>query len=216
MRPHGSTAATLELLRALPATEILAAEEIDAATPRSAVFHRPQQTFAAGDVALALALGERIVLSQLDLIAYRNPGYFADADAWQDYRRASRHGLSAAERVVVFSDHTRRELLADALVEDARIRVVPPGLDHRAAGEPLAAGGAWTADLGDGLPALPGHRLPPQEPGVRAAPAGRAARATTAGRGASCSPARTSRDGSSLELERAFLRAPRELRGGGA
>jgi len=76
------------------------------------------------------------VLSQLDLIAYRNPGYFADADVWEDYRRASRHGLSAAERVVVFSDHTRRELLSDALVEDARIRVVPPGLDHRTAGEP--------------------------------------------------------------------------------
>ena len=127
---------TLRLLRELPETEILAAEELDADTPRSAVFHRPQQTFSAGDVALALALGERFVISQLDLIAYRNPGYFADAGAWQDYRRASRHGLSAAERVVVFSDHTRQELLADALVEDARIRVVPPGLDHRAPAQP--------------------------------------------------------------------------------
>jgi glycosyltransferase involved in cell wall biosynthesis len=127
---------TLALLRGLPATEILAAEDLDPATPRSTVFHRPQQTFSPGDVALAVALGERFVLSQLDLIAYRNPGYFADANVWEDYRRASRHGLSAAERVVVFSDHTRRELLSDALVEDARIRVVPPGLDHRAAGVP--------------------------------------------------------------------------------
>ncbi len=127
---------TVELLRELPATEILAAEDLDPAAPRSTVFHRPQQTFSPGDVALAMALGERFVLSQLDLIAYRNPGYFADVDAWEDYRRASRHGLSAAERVVVFSDHTRRELLSDALVEDARIRVVPPGLDHRAAGDP--------------------------------------------------------------------------------
>ncbi len=128
---------TTRLLRGLPATEILAAEELDPATPRSTVFHRPLQTFSAGDVALGLALGERFVLSQLDLIAYRNPGYFVDSDAWEDYRRASRHGLSAAEQVVVFSDHTRRELLADALVEDARIRVVAPGLDHRAAGEPV-------------------------------------------------------------------------------
>jgi glycosyltransferase involved in cell wall biosynthesis len=127
--------ATLELLRGLPETEILAAEELDPATPRSAIFHRPQQTFSAGDVALAVALGEQIVISQLDLIAYRNPGYFADGDAWEDYRRASRHGLTAAERVVVFSEHTRRELLSDGLVEDARIRVVPPGLDHRSAGE---------------------------------------------------------------------------------
>jgi glycosyltransferase involved in cell wall biosynthesis len=127
---------TLRLLRELPQTEILGFEELDANTPRSAVFHRPQQSFSPGDVALALELGERFVISQLDLIAYRNPGYFADAGAWQDYRRASRHGLSAAERVVVFSDHTRQELLADALVDNARIRVVPPGLDHRAATEP--------------------------------------------------------------------------------
>ncbi len=126
---------TLELLRGLPHTEVWAAEELDPTIPPSTVFHRPQQTFSAGDVALALALGERVVLSQLDLIAYRNPGYFADHGAWEDYRRASRHGLSAADRVVVFSEHTRRELLADALVEEARVRVVPPGLDHRTPGQ---------------------------------------------------------------------------------
>jgi glycosyltransferase involved in cell wall biosynthesis len=127
---------TRDLLAALPHTELLAAEGLDPATPRSTVFHRPQQTFSPSDVALALALGERFVLSQLDLIAYRNPGYFHDAATWEDYRAASRHGLSAAERVVVFSEHTREELLADALVEHARLGVVPPGLDHRAAGEP--------------------------------------------------------------------------------
>ena len=67
---------TLDLLRSLPTTEILTVEDVDSATPRSTVFHRPQQTFSPGDVALALALGERIVLSQLDLIAYRNPRLF--------------------------------------------------------------------------------------------------------------------------------------------
>jgi glycosyltransferase involved in cell wall biosynthesis len=123
---------TLAVLRGLPETELLAEDQVDDGTPRSTVYHRPQQAFAAEDVELAVALGERVVISQLDLIAYRNPGYFADAASWEDYRRASRHGLSAAERVVVFSDHTRQELLSDALVEDARIRIVPPGLDHSA------------------------------------------------------------------------------------
>ncbi|MEA2313482.1 MAG: hypothetical protein QOI03_174 [Solirubrobacteraceae bacterium] len=126
---------TRTLLGELAHTELLAAEHVDATTPRSAVFHRPQQTFSPSDVALALALGERFVVSQLDLIAYRNPGYFRDAATWEDYRAASRHGLSAAERVVVFSEHTREELLADALVEDDRIRVVPPGLDHGRTGD---------------------------------------------------------------------------------
>jgi glycosyltransferase involved in cell wall biosynthesis len=124
---------TLTLLGELPETELLAEEQLTPSTPRSAVFHRPQQAFAAEDVALAVALGERIVLSQLDLIAYRNPGYFPDVASWEDYRRASRHGLAAAERVVVFSEHTSRELQGDALVEESRIRVVPPGLDHRTA-----------------------------------------------------------------------------------
>jgi glycosyltransferase involved in cell wall biosynthesis len=127
---------TRELLARLPETELLAAEQLDASTPRSAVFHRPQQTFSPSDVGVALALGERFVISQLDLIAYRNPGYFDEAATWEDYRAASRHGLSAAERVVVFSEHTRGELIADALVEESRITVVPPGLDHRAPSEP--------------------------------------------------------------------------------
>jgi glycosyltransferase involved in cell wall biosynthesis len=126
---------TFELLSALPDTEVLTVEEIAAGTPKSTIFHRPQQAFSPGDVALAAALGARVVVSQLDLIAYRNPGYFADTSAWEDYRRASRHGISIAERVVVFSEHTRIELLSDALVDDERIRVVPPGLDHRAAGQ---------------------------------------------------------------------------------
>jgi glycosyltransferase involved in cell wall biosynthesis len=93
------------------------------------------------------------VISQLDLIAYRNPGYFDEAATWEDYRAASRHGLSAAERVVVFSEHTRGELIADALVEDSRITVVPPGLDHRAPSEPRRP-----AALGTPAP-LPGFLL---------------------------------------------------------
>ena len=132
---------TLALLRKLPNTEILDARALVPDTPKSAVFHRPVQTFSHEDVALACDLGERIVLSQLDLIAYSNPGYFPDASAFEDYRRASRHGMSAAERVVVFSEHTRAEMLAEDLVEDERIRVVPPGLDHDSTAEPRRPAG---------------------------------------------------------------------------
>jgi glycosyltransferase involved in cell wall biosynthesis len=128
--------ATRASLDELPGSEILAAEDVDDSTPRSDVFHRPQQTFSAGDVALAWRLGERFVLSQLDLIAYRSPAYFPDAGAWEDYRRASRHGMFAAERVVVFSEHTRHELLTDVLADAERIRVVAPGLNHRSGEEP--------------------------------------------------------------------------------
>ena len=152
---------TRELLQSLPETELLAAEQLDdTETARSTVFHRPQQTFSPSDVQLALGLGERFVISQLDLIAYRNPGYFSEAATWEDFRAASRHGLSAAERVVVFSEHTRDELLADALVDSSRIRVVAPGLDHRTPGEALRpealdADGAGTPEDGFLRPARP-------------------------------------------------------------
>jgi glycosyltransferase involved in cell wall biosynthesis len=139
---------TRELLQGLAHTELLVAEDLAPDTPSTAVFHRPQQTFAPSDVRLGLALGERFVISQLDLIAYRNPGYFSDADSWQDYRAASRHGLSAAERVVVFSEHTRDELVADALVERERVRVVAPGLDHRPTGGPLRPAGFGVGEDG--------------------------------------------------------------------
>ncbi len=34
----------------------------------------------------------------------------------------------------MFSDHTRLELTSDELAEESRIRIVPPGLDHRSPG----------------------------------------------------------------------------------
>ena len=108
---------------------------IDHATPRSTIFHRPQQVFETADLRLALRLGERTVLNQLDLIAYRNPGYHADGAAWRSNRRVTREALAAAERIVVFSDHTRLELLSDELADEDRICIVPPGLDHPSPGD---------------------------------------------------------------------------------
>ena len=169
---------TSDRLSGLPHCELLAAEQVGPSTAPTAVFHRPLQTFSPEDVSLALQLGDRFVLSQLDLIAYRNPAYFEDGASWEDYRAASRHGLAAAERVIVFSHHTRRELLADALVQEARIRVIPPGLDHSVIAAParrpqLAAGTAPSSRTCSAW-----GRLPPQEQALRATPAGGAARAS--------------------------------------
>lgn len=121
---------TVQRLRSLPETEVLPVSEITPDTPRSTLFHRPQQVFETNDLWFAFRLGERVVVNQLDLIAYRNPSYFPDADAWLAHQRASRQALAAADRIVVFSEHTRSELLSDELAEDERVRVVAPGVDH--------------------------------------------------------------------------------------
>jgi glycosyltransferase involved in cell wall biosynthesis len=156
-----TSAHNVGVLRALPQTEVLTIEQIDETTPRSTVFHRPQQIFGPPDLLLALRLGERLVLNQLDLIAYRNPGYHRNATAWHSHRRASRQALAAADRVVVFSDHTRTELLGDELVDGERVRVVPPGLDHPPGGDPVpppafaetdsASAGFAPSEEGDGF-----------------------------------------------------------------
>ncbi|HST34312.1 MAG TPA: glycosyltransferase [Solirubrobacteraceae bacterium] len=208
--------ATRELLQGLSETQLLAAEEVDADTPATTVFHRPQQTFAPSDVKLALALGERFVISQLDLIAYRNPGYFADAGSWQDYRAASRHGLSAAERVVVFSEHTRGELVADALVERGRVRVVAPGLDHRSTGEPLRpagldAGEAGAKPLEDGFLLCLGTDFRHKNR-IFALRLLSALREDHDWRGSLVLAGTHISPGSSVELERAYLREHAELR----
>jgi len=137
----------LERLRALPGTELLSTGQVTRETPRSALFHRPQQMFETEDLRVALRLGERLVLNQLDLIAYRNPGYHADAVAWERHRRVTRQALAAADRVLVFSRHTEAELLSDELADAERLRVVPPGLDHRPQSRELAPSGEQAARL---------------------------------------------------------------------
>ena len=136
-------------------------EEVDETTPASAVLHRPQQAFSQDDIGLAWQLGERVVLSQLDLIAYRNGDYFPNAGASEDYRRASRHGMIAAERVLVLSEHTRNELIAQALVDAERIKAIPPGLDHRPAVSPAGRtlAGAAEDEGGSGIEPAPGFLL---------------------------------------------------------
>ncbi len=129
----------LRALRALSDVELLPVAALDAGTPRTAVYHRPHQVFEAEDLRHALRLGERIVLSQLDLIAYRNPGYHASPAAWHRHRRVTREALAVADRVVVSSAHTRHELLADELLDEERVRIVPPGLDHGAVPLPEGA-----------------------------------------------------------------------------
>ncbi len=121
---------TIGELEDLAGVEVLRFADIDDATRVDAVFHRPQQVFDPLDLELAFRLGRRLVINHLDLIAYRNPGYFPSRTAWLAHRRVTRQALAAADRVIVFSEHTRGDICSDELAETDRVRVVPPGLDH--------------------------------------------------------------------------------------
>jgi glycosyltransferase involved in cell wall biosynthesis len=108
---------------------------------RADVVHRPYQLDNPGDLSFLSSLGDRVVITQQDLIGYQNPSYFASRAAWEGYRELTRTALAVADRVLFFSQHTRREALDEELVEPDRASVVPLGVDHRATASPVAPQG---------------------------------------------------------------------------
>ena len=97
------------------------------------VVHRPFQVSYDEDLQMLRRLGERIVISHLDLIAYENPGYFPSFETWQTYRRVTRQALAYADRVIFISSAAARDALGHDLIEPHRLDIVYPGTDHRLA-----------------------------------------------------------------------------------
>ena len=119
------------------------------------VVHRPYQVSNDEDLSFLAQLGERLIVTNQDLIAYHNPSYFRDFDSWEGYRRITRSALAVADRVMFFSGHARDDALAEDLVEPERASVVHIGVDHvltRAPTAPTPPRGA--ARLPDGVEAI--------------------------------------------------------------
>ncbi len=147
-------------------------EASSAGAPLADVVHRPFQLSNAGDLTFLSTLGDRLILTQQDLIGYHNPSYFPDVGAWREYRRLTVLALAAADHVAFFSAHARDDALGEDLVDPARATVVRLGVDHPpapalAAGESAPAGAEplVARHRGDSVPR---YGLSPQEPGVRA------------------------------------------------
>jgi GT2 family glycosyltransferase/glycosyltransferase involved in cell wall biosynthesis len=98
--------------------------------PRADVVHRPYQLRSDEDLAFLAPLGERLVVTNQDLISFGNPSYFQSAGRWEGYRSLTRAALAAADRVVFISEHARDEALAEDLLEPSRASVVLNGVDH--------------------------------------------------------------------------------------
>jgi glycosyltransferase involved in cell wall biosynthesis/GT2 family glycosyltransferase len=153
--PHtvGTQVTTLELTRALaqreglevrvalppgPAEDARAAVAdlgvetvaVDADVQRSDVVHRPAQVVAPVNLTWLNRLGERIVITHQDLIAYANPSYFDSFETWDEHRSVTRQSLAVADAAVFISEHVRSEAVADELVTPDRAMLVPQGADH--------------------------------------------------------------------------------------
>jgi len=121
----------LARLEALPGVSLVTYREASAGAGAGAdVVHRPFQLSNAGDLTFLRSLGERVILTQQDLIAFHNPSYFPTPEAWQAYRELTRVALASVDRVVFFSAHARDDALGEDLVAPARASVVHLGVDH--------------------------------------------------------------------------------------
>jgi glycosyltransferase involved in cell wall biosynthesis len=147
----GAQAATLELIEAVhrsegvrlrvlvdPAIGADASRELERVAPgvvrltgdagvasRSDLVHRPYQVTARHDLDLLMQLGERLIVTHLDLIAFHNPTYHASFGHWEQFRRVTRQALSLADRVVFLSRHAAEDAVREDLIEPDRVAVVP-------------------------------------------------------------------------------------------
>jgi glycosyltransferase involved in cell wall biosynthesis len=119
----------IDALATTSEVELLSYDEAIREPRLTDVVHRPQQVFTPDDLALLRLLGERIVIGQQDLISYHNNTYHPDIDAWRAYRRATRLAMAVADQVVFFSEHARRDALAEDLLVQQRTHVIGIGME---------------------------------------------------------------------------------------
>ena len=127
-------------LRSAAAVELLTHDEARRlGGDRADLVHRPYQISNPGELSLLSELGDRLMITQQDLIGYFNPSYFRSPEAWEDHRRLTQGVLAIADRVVFVSHHARDEALAEELVEPDRATVVQIGTDLHALSRRSAA-----------------------------------------------------------------------------
>ncbi len=126
--PDPAPAAT-EALSQRPEIEVISYEQAAAGVSRTDVVHRPQQVFSEADLTLLRMLGDRLVVTHQDLIAYHNPTYHSSPEDWQRYRRITRLALAVADRTVFFSEAAADDALAEDLVAESRWDVVGIALE---------------------------------------------------------------------------------------
>lgn len=119
-----------DFLGGRPSIRVVRRADLEAGLEPADVAHRPYQVTSAEDLRLLRRLGDRVVVSQLDNIALRNPGYFDSYREWRTYRELAASMLAAADQVVFISRHGARDALELGLVDAERVNLVPPATEQ--------------------------------------------------------------------------------------
>lgn len=90
----------------------------DSGTPADVVY-RPYQINSIEELRWLRKRGQRVVVNQLDIIAWSNPTYFKSDHAWLSQRELTRLVLAAVDGVAFISEFARREASAEGLLPDS-------------------------------------------------------------------------------------------------
>jgi GT2 family glycosyltransferase/glycosyltransferase involved in cell wall biosynthesis len=116
-------------------SELLCLDDVDEQTEKSDIVHRPFQVTKPSDMSFLSALGHRVVVSQLDQIAFHNPSYFDTAAEWLEYRQTTIDALANVDLAVFISQHSADDAIQSGLISPDRAEVIHLGVDHLLSGE---------------------------------------------------------------------------------
>ncbi len=138
----------------VPAIELVPTET---EAPLSDVVWYPNQIDARSNIAAARRLGDRVVTTYLDLIAYDIERYHGSREAWLAYRGLQRRIALSVDGITTISADVAERLLAEVpRLDPGRVLALPLGLDH-VSGE--AAPQQPGPDLADTVRGLGGRRF---------------------------------------------------------
>lgn len=102
-----------------------------AEAPMSDVVWYPNQIDGRSRISGARSLGERVVATYLDLIAYDIPRYHGSVEAWQAYRALQRRTALSVDGITTISADVATRLIAEVpRLDPERVLPLPLGLDH--------------------------------------------------------------------------------------
>jgi glycosyltransferase involved in cell wall biosynthesis len=93
------------------------------------VIHKPAQVFDPSELGLLFRSPAHVVITHLDLIAYRAQVVFPHQEAADRYRATSALALSAAQMTIAISDDARREIAAEFGLPIDEVAVTPLGVE---------------------------------------------------------------------------------------
>ncbi len=95
------------------------------------LIHRNFQLQSSSELAFLRRIAERVIISQLDFIAFSNPAYLNSPGEWTDYRETTRMAFNIVDGIIFLTRHVLEEASHWGLhIDPDRTQVIPPGTNH--------------------------------------------------------------------------------------